>query len=78
MVNREKAGMLLRAIRNELAQGTKHYNRAGEELTTVKAILTTLLDEGEITFQPPPKYNPMSSKPTPSPDPDCEPIPKVK
>jgi hypothetical protein len=53
MVSREKDNILFHAITNELARGTKHYNRAGKELKSVKEVLMTLRDEGEIIFEPP-------------------------
>lgn len=49
-----KAVALVQGIQNELKKGTKHYNQAGEELTTVKAILETLVKEGRVSFSNPP------------------------
>jgi len=48
-----KAKALTEAISRELKRGTKHFNHAGKELTTIKEILTTLITEGQIQFQPP-------------------------
>lgn len=48
----ENARILLAEIEDALARGTQHYNRAGELLITPRAIVETLLSEGEVTFTP--------------------------
>jgi len=47
----ESARLLIAEATRALASGTKHYNKAGEELTTVVAILRCLQVEGAITFK---------------------------
>lgn len=48
----EMALVLVEEIRAALARGTKHYNKAGQLLTTEKEIVEVLLSEGGITFEP--------------------------
>lgn len=50
----EKAKLLIRAIQNELNMGTRHFNDAGQELTSLQDIIQTLIDEGHIHFEPVP------------------------
>lgn len=49
---KELAMALIRGIQNELANGTKHFNAAGEELTDVKSILKCLTSEGKVELEP--------------------------
>lgn len=48
----EKALALITAVRDALAKGTKHYNRAGKLLLTEREILETLRTEGAVVFDP--------------------------
>lgn len=48
----EDATILLEEIKGAVARGTKHYNSAGRLLRTPKEIIQTLIDEGQITFEP--------------------------
>jgi len=52
MNNDDKARLLIQETKNALARGTKHYNREGKLLTTVKEILECLVKEGEVFFEP--------------------------
>jgi len=47
------AVLLIKAVSNELAAGTKHYNKAGTLLTSLGDILECLLDEGSVTLEYP-------------------------
>ena len=46
-----EAVLLIDTIEKALENGTRHYNRAGEELKTVEDILRCLKDEGELSFE---------------------------
>lgn len=46
----EHAKLLIAEIEAALAAGTKHYNQAGDLLTTPRLIIECLLTEGAVTF----------------------------
>ena len=50
----EKAKLLISAVTNELALGTKHFDKSGALLATPKEILSALLN-GPITIKPVPE-----------------------
>ena len=52
MDNMQRALLLISEINKALKSGTKHYNNAGKELTTIEEILVTLTKEGSVTFEP--------------------------
>jgi hypothetical protein len=45
--------LLIDSIENALRSGTKHFNAAGELLTTPLEVLVCLKTEGAVTFKPP-------------------------
>jgi len=52
---KDKAMALIVGIRRELANGTKHYRKSdGKLLKTDVEIIKTLINEGDIEFQPKP------------------------
>ena len=53
MTARQKALILITEIDRALARGTKHFNKAGELLETRLEVLTCMIDEGGVTFEPP-------------------------
>lgn len=48
-----RARALIDDAQNALDAGCQHFNHAGVELTTVRAILECLRDEGAVTFVKP-------------------------
>lgn len=54
----ELAHAVLDAVRSALAAGVKHFNKAGTELKTPKAILECLLEEGGVVLQEPKSLQP--------------------
>jgi len=49
----ETAKLFISEIQEALDAGTKHYNKAGDPLTDVRAVLQTLKSEGAILFEDP-------------------------
>jgi hypothetical protein len=43
---------LIKDLQNELDCGTKFFNRNGRLLTTVKAIITVIQQEGKVSAEP--------------------------
>lgn len=43
---------LVESVKQELSEGTKHYNDAGELLTTPEEILDCLVHEDKVTIEP--------------------------
>lgn len=50
-LDQSTAELLIREITYELKRGTEHFNKAGEKLTTVKAVLATFLSEGGVELK---------------------------
>ena len=48
----EQGQLLVMETEDALARGTKHYDKHGTPLTTVKDILVALGRDGEIIFEP--------------------------
>jgi len=51
-IQRKTVQLLITAIRAELDCGTRHFDRAGRELKTVREILEVIISEGRVTIEP--------------------------
>lgn len=47
-----RAMELISAIKNSIEAGTKHYDKNGKELGSIKEVLEVLRSEGEVTVEP--------------------------
>ncbi len=47
-----KALLLVEAVRDALARGTRHYDVRGRELTTEREVLEALVRDGRIELEP--------------------------
>lgn len=48
----DNAVLLITEVREALAAGTKHFNKAGKLLETEIDIITCMKEEGGVTFEP--------------------------
>lgn len=51
-MSKKEAKMLIKAIENEIEDGTIHRNKSGRELKTVYEVVKTLQKEGNVEFEP--------------------------
>lgn len=49
----ERARALIDAVDSSLKRGVKHYNKAGDELKTVREVIECLSSEKEVTVRYP-------------------------
>lgn len=50
---RQKAEVLVSAVKEALASGTLHFNAAGKPLLTVREVVDCLVEEGGVTLREP-------------------------